>query len=146
MSCLEQNFAMIGTIEAFDLSALSESVNLYLPSRTLSGSPMKSGTTPTLVPMHPGSAKLSEKAVRSRAGDSYEVALSWQVRTPSAADIAMLETMKRNAKHLKITAFHNAVAYILTDADHYQMDYQRSGEFIDCTVKVCSVSGIQQVL
>lgn len=146
MSCLEQNFAMIGTIEAFDLSALSDSVNLYLPNRTLSASPMKSGTTPTLVPLHPGSAKLSEKAVRSRAGDSYEVALSWQVRTPSAADIAVLETIKRNAKHLKITAFHNAVAYILADEDHYQMDYQRNGEYIDCTVKVCSVNGIQQVL
>ena len=146
MPCLEQNFAMIGAIEAFDLSALSESVNLYLPNRTLSGSPMKSGISPTLVPLHPGSAKLSEKAVRSRAGDSYEVALSWQVRTPSAADIAVLEMMKRGAKHLRITAFHNAVAYILTDADHYQMDYERSGEYIDCTVKVCSVNGIQQVL
>lgn len=137
---------MIGTIEAFDLSALSEGVNLYLPSRTLSASPMKSGISPTLVPLHPGSAKLSENAVRSRAGDGYEVALSWQVRTPSAADIAVLETMKRNAKHLRITAFHNAVAYILADADHYQMDYERSGEYIDCTVKVCSVNGIQQVL
>ena len=146
MSCLEQNFAMIGTIEAFDLNALSEGVNLYLPNRTLSASPMKSGASPTLVPLHPGSAKLSENAVRSRAGDSYEVALSWQVRTPSAADIAVLEAMKRSAKHLRITAFHNAVAYILADADHYQMDYERSGEFIDCTVKVCSVNGIQQVL
>lgn len=137
---------MIGTIEAFDLSALSEGVNLYLPNRTLSASPMKSGMPSTPVPLHPGSAKLSEKAVRSRAGDSYEVALSWQVRTPSAADIVVLETMKRNAKHLRITAFHNAVAYILADADHYQMDYERSGEYIDCTVKVCSVNGIQQVL
>lgn len=137
---------MIGTIEAFDLSSLSEGVNLYLPARTLSASPMKSGIDPTLVPLHPGSAKLSEKAVRSRAGDSYEVALSWQVRTPSASDIAVLEAMKRGAKHLKITAFHNAVAYILADADHYQMDYERSGEHIDCTVKVCSVNGIQQVL
>ena len=137
---------MIGTIEAFDLSALSEGVNLYLPNRTLSASPMKSNASPTLVPLHPGSAKLSEKAVRSRAGDSYEVALSWQVRTPSAADIAVLEAMKRGAKHLKITAFHDAVAYILADADHYQMDYERSGEYIDCIVKVCSVNGIQQVL
>ena len=146
MSCLEQNFAMIGSIEAFDLSVLDEGVNLYLPNRTLSGSPMKSGISPTIVPLHPGSAKLSEKAVRSRAGDSYEVALSWKVRIPSAADIAVLETMKRNAKHLRITAFHNAVAYILADDDHYQMDYERSGEYIDCTVKVCSVNGIQQVL
>ena len=146
MSCLEQNFAMIGTIEAFDLNSLSESVNLYLPNRTLSASPMKSGISPTLVPLHPGSAKLSEKAVRSRAGDSYEVALSWQVRTPSAADIAVLEAMKRGAKHLKITAFHNAVAYILADEDHYQMDYQRNGEHIECSVKVCSVNGIQQMV
>lgn len=146
MSCLEQNFAMIGTIEAFDLNSLSESVNLYLPSRTLSGSPMKSGTFPTLVPLHPGSAKLSENAIRSRAGEGYEVALSWQVRTPSAADIAVLEAMKRGAKHLKITAFHNAVAYILADADHYQMDYQRNGEYIECSVKVCSVNGIQQMV
>lgn len=137
---------MIGTIEAFDLSALSEGVNLYLPNRTLTASPMKSGTSPTLVPLHPGSAKLSENAVRSRAGDGYEVTLSWQVRTPSAADIAVLETMKRNAKHLKITAFHNAVAYILSDADHYQMDYQRNGEYIECSVKVCSVNGIQQMV
>lgn len=137
---------MIGTIEAFNLSALDEGVNLYLPNRTLSASPMKSGISPTLVPLHPGSAKISESAVRSRAGDGYEVALSWQVRTPSAADIAMLETMKRNAKHLKITAFHNAVAYILADADHYQMDYQRNGEYIECSVKVCSVNGIQQMV
>lgn len=137
---------MIGTIEAFDLSALSESVNLYLPNRTLTASPMKSDASPTLVPLHPGSAKLSENAVRSRAGDSYEVALSWQVRTPSAADIAVLEAMKRGAKHLKITAFHDALAYILADADHYQMDYQRNGEYIECSVKVCSVNGIQQVL
>ncbi len=146
MSCLEQNFAMIGTIEAFDLSALSEGVNLYLPNRTLSASPMKSGTSPTLVPLHPGSAKLSENAVRSRAGDSYEVSLSWQVRTPSAADIAVLEAMKRGGKHLKITAFHDAVAYILADADHYQMDYQRNGEYIECSVKVCSMNGIQQMV
>lgn len=137
---------MIGSIEAFDLSALSESVNLYLPSRTLSASPMKSGMPPTLVPMHPGSAKLSENAVRGRGGDGYEVSLSWQVRTPSAADIAVLEAMKRGAKHLKITAFHDAVAYILADEDHYQMDYQRNGEYIECSVKVCSVNGIQQML
>lgn len=137
---------MIGTIEAFDLSALSEGVNLYLPNRTLSASPMKSGTSPTLVPLHPGSAKLSENAVRSRAGDSYEVSLSWQVRTPSAADIAVLEAMKRGGKHLKITAFHDAVAYILADADHYQMDYQRNGEYIECSVKVCSMNGIQQMV
>lgn len=137
---------MIGTIEVFDLSALSESVNLYLPNRTLTASPMKSGTSPTLVPLHPGSAKITESAVRGRGGSGYEVSLTWQVHCPTTAEIAVLEAMKYNAKHLRITAFYNAVAYILADADHYQMDYQQEGQYYQCSVKVCSVNGIQQVL
>ncbi len=148
MSCLEEDFSRIGTIEAFGLTDLVPSFNTYMPKKFLSDGdvrPSDDNVVPKAVPLYPGSAKLSESTVRGRGGDGYEVSLTWQVHRPSAADLAVLEDMKRGAKHLRITAFHNAVAYILAEADHYQMDYEQSGQYIECSVKVCSVNGIQRV-
>ena len=143
--CLEQNFALIATIQAFDLDKLTTTFNHYLPKRTVrTGEVNEMEAKP--VPLYPKSAKLSETTVRGRGGDGYEVSLSWQVHRASEADIAVLEDLKRNAKHLKITAFGDAVAYVLAEDGHYQMDYHRNGEFFECSVKVCSVNGIQQLV
>lgn len=146
MTCKEQNFDLIGRIEAFDLSALSENINLYLPQRTWPSSPLTDETAGTVVPLYPKSARVSETAVQGRGGNGYEVSLTWQVQRPSQADIAVLEGMKWNAKHLKITAFGDAVAYILAEEEHYQFDYQQEGAVVNCTLKVCNINGIQPLL
>lgn len=145
MSCTEQNFALIGKIEAFGLEELTTTFNHYIPKRTVKISEV-SETCGKLVPLHPKSARLAETTVSGRGGSGYEVSITWQVHRASEADIAVLEEMKHNAKHLKITAFGDAVGYILADEDHYRMDYQRNGELIECSVKVCSVNGIQQLV
>lgn len=146
MTCKEQNFELIGRIEAFDLDTLSPTVNLYIPQRTLAASPLTSEASPTVVPLYPKSARVSEAAGQGRGGNGYEVSLTWQVQRPSQADIAVLEGMKWNAKHLKITAFGDAVAYIPTEKEHYQFDYQQEGAVVNCTLKVCNINGLQPLL
>lgn len=149
MSCTEQNFALIGKIEAFGLDELTTTFNRYLPKRTVRSGEVTmrdDKVVPAVVPLHPKSARLAETTVSGRGGMGYEVSLTWQVHRASEADIAVLEDMKYNAKHLKITAFGDAVGYILADKDHYRMDYQRNGELIECSVKVSSVNGLQQLV
>lgn len=146
MYCTEQNFGVIASIEMFDLANMSPSQNLYLPKRYFSFSDQISISSISAVPMYPKSASLSETAVSGRGGSGYEVSLSWQVKRPEESDFDMLETLKNNTKCLKITAFGGAVAYILADESHYQFSYQRSGEMVDCALKVYNINGIQQVV
>lgn len=143
MTCKEQNFELIGRIEAFDLDKITTTFNPYIPKRSVTTGEVSEVESGTVVPLYPKSARVSEAAVQGRGGNGYEVTLTWQVQRPSQADIAILEQLKWNAKHLKITAFGDAVAYILAEEEHYQMDYQQEGSIVNCTLKVCSVNGLQ---
>lgn len=146
MSCLEQNFAMIGTIEAFDLNQITPEQNLYIPKRFFRKVEAVAFPKGGAVPLYPKSAKLSENAIQSRGGNGYDVSLSWQVRGDKWEDIEVLDMLKNSHKCFRITAFGGNEAYILSDAEHYQFDYQRSGEMIDCSLKVYNINGIQQML
>ena len=146
MSCIEQNFGIIATISYFDLSSITLAQNMYIPKRVFSSDEAEMFPEGTKVPMHPKSANLSESAIQGRGGNGYEVSLSWQVKSSSADDISALELLKSNAKCLRITAFGGVTGYLLADDDHYQFDYQRNGEMIDCSLKVYSINGLQQVM
>lgn len=146
MTCKEQNFDLIGRIEAFDLDSISTTFNPYIPKRSVTTGEVNEVESGTVVPLYPKSVRVSEAAVQGRGGNGYEVSLTWQVQRPSQADIAVLEGMKWNAKHLKITAFGDAVAYILAEEEHYQFDYQQEGAVVNCTLKVCNINGLQPLL
>ena len=145
MDCKEQNFDLIGSIEAFNLDDVTTTFNRYLPKRTvrINEVGVQNGVA---VPLYPKSAKISEASVQGRGGDGYEVSLTWQVQRPTEGDIAALEDMKRNATHLKITAFGDVVAYVLAEKEHYQMAYQQEGAIINCSLKVYNINGVQMLM
>lgn len=145
MTCSEQNFGKIGKIEVFDLANISTKFNSYTSKRFVSSGDV-TATNGFVLPLYPGSAKVSEGDIRGRGGYGYEVSLSWQVSRPSESDFNALDNMRKNVKCLKITAFGGSSAYIIADEDHYQFDYHRDGEFLNCSLKVYNINGIQQVI
>lgn len=146
MNCVEQNFGIIGNVVAFGLEQLDFTFSPYIPHRVLRSGEINEMSDGTLIPMKAKTAKASEVAVRGRGGDGYEVNLSWQVDRPSAEDLNVLEDLKRNAKHLKINGFGDAVAYVCASEDHYRFDYLRNGEVVNCTLVVHNINGIQQYI
>lgn len=145
MNCIEQNFGIITGIEAFDLDKMSPAQNVYFPKRFFSSTEQMTVTEVVIVPMYPKSAKLSETSLKARGGKGYEVSLSWQVHRPTNEEFGVLEYLN-NVKCLKITAFGGSAAYILCEDGHYQYSYQRNGEMIDCSIRICNINGIQQVV
>lgn len=146
MNCIEQNFGIIGSIVAFGLEELDFTFSPYIPHRVLRSGEVSEASAGTTLPMKAKTAKVGEVAVRGRGGDGYEVNLSWQVDRPSVEELTVMEDLKRNAKHLKINGFGDAVAYVYASEDHYRFDYLRDGDVMNCTLAVHNINGIQQYI
>lgn len=147
MSCKERNFGVIGEIRFFSEQEITFAQSFFLPKRTLVlGEDVVENSTGGLLPMKPNTAKMYEKEIHNRAGDGYEVVVSWEVMNPTASEYAQLELLKSGNMTLKISVFYNSFAYIRSVEDAYRFEYNESEGIHSCTLTIQNISGIQRII
>ena len=147
MNCNETLFDVITDIEAYDFSGVSSTRTMNVHTKHVSESELGLDTSTKLsVPMKVKSCSPSEKESLEIPGDSYEVTVSWQVKSVDNSTYTVLESMKEYPKHLILRTYYGKGYFIRCEENGYGFSYSEKDGELDCELSIHNKNGIQRIL
>lgn len=154
MNCKENNYQLLTGIKAYPPSGIAfvepvASLNKALSTSDFTttegdfSSPMSGYVK---APMKAGTAKMTEKSEVGVGGESYEVTLKWSVKTPTKDDYIRLDELKRERKHLIVSAY-GAPGFLVRSYEYaYLFEYQEDGGDLSCELTIVNTKGAQRII
>lgn len=147
MNCKERNYELINDITAYPDGAVSFAKPMQVFEKHILPEEFIADEKQAIaVPLKGGTGKMEDSGKEGLQGTVYTVSLTWEVDYADADVYRILDSLKKEHKHLIVTTFGGNRSLMRSNEDGWVFRYEESGGVIKCEASVMNVSGVQRIL
>lgn len=145
MNCNENYYELIGSIEAYNESAMTFNRPFNIECKSMAPSFTPLPDRKKIIPMKRKSGRLKETSSVSVQGESYEVVVDWEVEDVTSETFALLESLKTETNHLIVRSFPDGEMFVRSISGAHSFEYLENDGILHCKLTIRNVTGAQRI-